>query len=66
MDEERIVADTESDRGNLTATDNVVQAAKITETSQNLEITNVSTSPPLSTNLWDGLVTDPLDVMIFT
>ncbi|KAK0075228.1 hypothetical protein PV325_007182, partial [Microctonus aethiopoides] len=61
VDDARIVADNESARQNLTINDKVVEAATASEMlSKNLEITNTTTSPPLSTkNLWDGLVTDP-------
>lgn len=63
VDEERVAAENDNEGRNLTLTDKVVQAATISETSSpNLEITNASTSPPLSTNIWDGLVTEPPDV----
>ncbi|XP_034946149.1 membralin isoform X2 [Chelonus insularis] len=59
VDEGRIVGDTDHDRQNIKNVDEKIQVSTISETlSQNLEIANVSVSPSLSTNIWDGFITD--------
>ncbi|XP_044589387.1 membralin isoform X2 [Cotesia glomerata] len=63
VDEERVVVESNNEKSNIKAGDEVVEAATISETfSKNLNITNASTSPSLSTNIWNnGFVTESID-----
>ncbi|KAG8035710.1 hypothetical protein G9C98_001138 [Cotesia typhae] len=63
VDEERIVVESNNEKSNIKVGDEVVEAATISETfSKNLNITNASTSPSLSTNIWNNdFVTESID-----
>lgn len=64
VDEERVASNNDNNEQNITLSDEVV-AATISETlSEHYGLTNASTSSQLSTNIWDGLVTDPPDVSL--
>ncbi|XP_015120808.1 membralin [Diachasma alloeum] len=63
VDEERVIAENDSGRQNFSFGGETVQEATLSETipSPNLEMTNASINRPLSTNLWEGLVTETSD-----